>query len=182
MREQVTAAILDAAEEVLAARGLEGASTAAIAERAGVAVGTLYNYFPDRTALIESLFTVRRAEILPRLTDLAKATARLPADKRLRAYVTGLLAVFEDQRRFMELVIAVDQHDSIGKQPVLLVTVIDTLVELLRPAYGKRSEDYARAIVGSMKMLVRWRVQQGEPLLPDADLIADTFLHGMQRK
>src|SRR5258706_427856 len=67
MRETVRAAILDAAEELIAARGLHVATLAEIARRAGVAVGTLYNYFTDRDDLIRGLFETRRQVIRPAL-------------------------------------------------------------------------------------------------------------------
>jgi AcrR family transcriptional regulator len=184
MREQVSEAILDAAQEVLATRGLEGASTAAIAQRAGVAVGTLYNYFPDRSALIESLFKARRCEMLPRLTEAAREAAREPPDRRLRAYLVAVLAVFEDQREFIGLVAALDPkaHQPKGKPSVLIAAVIDGLVEILRPNAGKLAADYAQMIIGSMRALIRWRLDQGVPFTPDADLIADTFGRGMVRQ
>ncbi len=44
--------ILDAAEEVIRRRGMGGATTRAIAERAGCAEGTIYRHFPDKHTLI----------------------------------------------------------------------------------------------------------------------------------
>ena len=59
-RSQVTYdAILDAAAQVLASEGYAGSTTNKISERAGVSVGSLYEYFPTKeavfTALIERL-------------------------------------------------------------------------------------------------------------------------------
>ncbi|AJF05931.1 TetR/AcrR family transcriptional regulator [Geoalkalibacter subterraneus] len=48
-------AILEAAVELFADRGLHGAPTVAIAERAGVGVGTIYRYFKDKDDLIDQL-------------------------------------------------------------------------------------------------------------------------------
>ena len=47
--------ILDAAEAVIAEVGVEGATTNAIAERAGSSVGSLYHFFPSRDAIIQAL-------------------------------------------------------------------------------------------------------------------------------
>ena len=44
-------AILDAAAEALVRHGYKGATTSVIAQRAGVSVGTLYQYFPNRDAV-----------------------------------------------------------------------------------------------------------------------------------
>src|SRR5258708_31841270 len=52
---------------------------------AGVAVGTLYNYFPDRDALLVALFQMRRAQLIPQIEALAEAARTLPFDRRLRA-------------------------------------------------------------------------------------------------
>jgi AcrR family transcriptional regulator len=180
MREQVTAAILEATEDVIATRGLEGASIAAIAERAGVAVGTLYNYFPDRDELIASLFKQRRSDLAPRLAELAHVGARQPAERRLRDYLDGLLALFEEQRKYIRVVVAVDPGGTRG--PVLLPLITTAIADILRPGYGKRSDEYAHMIVGCLKLLVRWRVEQGASLAGDAELIAHTFLHGMVKR
>src|SRR6188768_1525257 len=57
--------ILQAAEEVFAARGLD-ASLDDIAAAAGVGVGTVYRRFPDKDALIDALFEdkIRRVHAL----------------------------------------------------------------------------------------------------------------------
>jgi AcrR family transcriptional regulator len=47
--------LLEAAEELFARAGYEGASMADVAERAGVGVGTLYHHFPDKRALLLAL-------------------------------------------------------------------------------------------------------------------------------
>jgi AcrR family transcriptional regulator len=48
--------LLDAAEAVLARDGLEGATVPAIAEEAGVAVGSVYRRFPDKDALFRGVY------------------------------------------------------------------------------------------------------------------------------
>jgi AcrR family transcriptional regulator len=55
--------ILAAASEVFAEAGL-AASLDAVAERAGVGVGTVYRRFPDKEALIDALFEARIDEIV----------------------------------------------------------------------------------------------------------------------
>jgi AcrR family transcriptional regulator len=47
--------ILDAASELLASGGPEGLSTTRIADRAGISVGSLYQYFPDKGSIVDAL-------------------------------------------------------------------------------------------------------------------------------
>jgi AcrR family transcriptional regulator len=183
-REAAAAALLEAAEEVVAERGLEATSIAAIAERAGVAVGTLYNYFPDRDALLAALFDLRRSEILPGLEAAAQAARGLPTERALRAYLGEVAAVLESQRRFCRVALATEGSPArrAGKRPALLVAMTTALAELLRPAERDGADDLARMMMGAFKALVQARIQDGQPLQPAADRLVDTFLHGIGRR
>jgi len=55
--------IVEAAARVLEQKGLDGFSTNAVAERAGVSIGSLYQYFPGKEALIGALI-VRETSLL----------------------------------------------------------------------------------------------------------------------
>lgn len=52
---EMVARLLDATATLLAERGLDNTTTNHVAERAGVSIGSLYQYFPDKDALIEAL-------------------------------------------------------------------------------------------------------------------------------
>ncbi|MBV9949075.1 MAG: helix-turn-helix transcriptional regulator, partial [Myxococcales bacterium] len=55
-RAQATvSAILEATIQVLEREGLEAATTTRIAEAAGVSIGTLYQYFSHRDAILDAL-------------------------------------------------------------------------------------------------------------------------------
>jgi len=47
--------ILDAAEQIVGAQGVDAATTRAIAERAGVAIPSLYRFFADRDEILDAL-------------------------------------------------------------------------------------------------------------------------------
>ena len=53
--KQRVAALLDAAAAVLAEKGYDGATMTEIAERAGAAIGSLYQFFPSKDALADTL-------------------------------------------------------------------------------------------------------------------------------
>lgn len=69
--DAVRSYLLDAAHRVVVTQGLAAASTRHIATEAGVAGGTLYNYFDDRVDLLA-------AAILHRAHILAEPIAQLP--------------------------------------------------------------------------------------------------------
>jgi AcrR family transcriptional regulator len=188
LRAAAADAILDAAQEVAAARGLEGASIAAIAERAGVAVGTLYNYFPDREGLITALFKSRRALLIPRITAVAEAHAALPFEARLRGFVRGVMAAYEEHRSFLRIALDADRSMPKVKDPrqTLMVHFVGALEPIFADAArakqirGGHEAVYARMMQGALKGLVIWHIEQGVPLDADVDLLVDTFLHGLR--
>src|SRR3954470_13131171 len=102
IRETTTQAILAAAEEVFANKGLHAAHMGEIASLAGVAVGTLYNHFADRDALLAGLLEARRAELLAGIdaTVRDKAIAARPFRDRLRALLVAVLSHKEAHRKF----------------------------------------------------------------------------------
>src|ERR1700743_2269238 len=82
--KQRVAALLDAAAAVLAEKGYDGATMTEIAERAGAAIGSLYQFFPSKEALAEALFdrfAERWAASFARIEELAPGrSARELAD------------------------------------------------------------------------------------------------------
>lgn len=47
--------IVEAAAQVLERRGENGFNTNAIAERAGISIGSLYQYFPNKHAIVAAM-------------------------------------------------------------------------------------------------------------------------------
>lgn len=85
--------ILDAAAYILAEHGLAGFTTNRIAERAGVNIASLYQYFPNKAAILEALQARHAAR--PDQPDAAAGRERLaglPLEEMLRALVVGALA------------------------------------------------------------------------------------------
>jgi AcrR family transcriptional regulator len=74
-------AILEAAVEEIATAGL-GAATAKIAERAGVATGTLFTYFASKEALLNELYLELKDEVYTRIN--ADFPHRASLEKRAR--------------------------------------------------------------------------------------------------
>ncbi|WP_226558807.1 TetR/AcrR family transcriptional regulator [Salipiger thiooxidans] len=65
--------MLTAAAQILERDGMAGLNTNAVAERAGVSVGTLYQYFPGKEAIAAELVRRIKAQLLDDLTGALAA-------------------------------------------------------------------------------------------------------------
>lgn len=93
-------AILDAAEALIAARGFDATSTAAVAEAARVPKGLIFYYFPTKAAILAALLTERLpAEPLDDLAvlvapgDPAQSLVNLDGALGLRGHDSSMLRV-----------------------------------------------------------------------------------------
>lgn len=89
---ELVEALLDATARVLVRHGWDGATTNRIAERAGVSVGSLYQYFPNKEALAAALVD-RHAH---RMQSALESVPMTPDDPEtfIRASIRGVLKAF----------------------------------------------------------------------------------------
>ena len=87
---ELVAAILQAAVQVLAEGGAGRFTTARVAERAGVSVGSLYQYFPNKAAILFRLQSEEWRETTTLLRGILKEVGT-PAAERLRRLVLAFI-------------------------------------------------------------------------------------------
>ncbi len=102
-KETVSDAILEATEQLAAEVGLQGASLQLIAQRAGIAVGTIYNHFADRDELFVVLFARRREELLTTIDAACKKTLSAPFADQLQTFVRAVFGHFDTRRAFLRI-------------------------------------------------------------------------------
>lgn len=85
-------AVLEAFAQVLVDEGYDRASTNRIAKVAGVSVGSLYQYFPSKEALVIALCRRHSDEMLSLLEDCVTRLWDEPLDVAVRTYVQSMLA------------------------------------------------------------------------------------------
>ena len=132
-RSQVTVnAITQAATYILVKHGWDRLTTNAIAERAGVNISSLYQYFPNKEAIVAEL---QRRHIAETRQKLRMTVPLLPAQRSLREALTLLVQAMIDEHRIAPAVhraIAEELPGSIrhamGEDPVG-----DQILEALRP-------------------------------------------------
>jgi AcrR family transcriptional regulator len=86
---ETVAAVLEAAARILEERGFAGYTTNAVAERAGVSIGSLYQYFPGKDALTVALIERETATLL---ADVAAIPKKLELEARLGRMVQAAVA------------------------------------------------------------------------------------------
>lgn len=92
---QTVAAILQAAAQVLVKNGYDRTTTNLVAEKAGVSIGSLYEYFPNKEALVAAIASAHVEELAVRVDD-----ALLAADNGVSAsFVAALVRAGLDAHR-----------------------------------------------------------------------------------
>ncbi|TDQ63926.1 TetR family transcriptional regulator [Maritalea mobilis] len=76
-------AILQASTRILQKHGLEKFNTNHIAEVAGVSVGTLYQYFPSKDAILIELIRQKRSQLRDALAEAAAQSVELTLEQAL---------------------------------------------------------------------------------------------------
>lgn len=95
--------MLVAAEEVFAESGLAKAHVEEIARRAGVSVGTLYNYYKDRDGLLAAVLASRIDELGEAFREASERTARSPVRVALLELSRTYLRFVTQRRTFMRI-------------------------------------------------------------------------------
>ena len=100
-------AILTAAAQIFDAEGYAAGTTNHIAARAGVSIGTLYQYFPNKEALAVTLLERHLDEGTRVFADLIAQVHAQPQPLRqaLRTFVDALLELHKDRPRLQHLLL-----------------------------------------------------------------------------
>jgi AcrR family transcriptional regulator len=96
-------AVLDAVIRILKREGEGGVTTNHVAEVAGVSIGSVYQYFPDKRAIFAALHD-RHAEEISRLIEATLVThAESPFEDLVRALVEALVEAHASDPELHEL-------------------------------------------------------------------------------
>jgi len=189
MRQATRAAILDAAEHVYVRHGFEAGRMEQVADEAGVAVGTLYNYFADRKALVSSLLEERRAEMLRRIDEALDDAPRDPIE-RLRALARSALEHVEAHRPLVSLIV----HEGVGapsfaKASEPVTTILGIQARVRKTLEGARKQGRLRdknvvllshLFTGSLRAAILYGLTERDSMNPRtaADCVLRYFVEG----
>ena len=154
------AIILDAALRTFVQRGYPETKVAEIASEAGVAEGTLYNYFPSKEDLLLALFDEKWGRIID---DIKKKIIRLdnPNDK-LKEIFSSVVKMFKKNRHLAELFMIDIKQSSIFLNNYTInriVEFIDIIEEILKE--GKRKGIYRKDLDTRVTKMIIFGAAQG---------------------
>lgn len=144
--EQRVALLLDAAAAVIAEHGLEGATAEAIAQRARTAKGSLYQFFPNRDAVLAAL-ALRYADEMRAIHEKAFPADphALPLDRLIDRIVTPLAAFHDRHPAFRRVFGAVEgPRDETRAAPARLrAQLFESFVDRLDVLFAARNPQLA---------------------------------------
>jgi AcrR family transcriptional regulator len=149
-------AIVEATRQVFEAEGHGRTTTTRIAARAGVSVGSLYQYFPDKQALIARYFERRLADDVAVMQAVAERGADLAPDALVELVIEAMVERFREER-------------ALYAEVAELLPVFEQTEEL--------QAGLARAVAFTAQLL---RAYPEHLAGRDPELVARMFFHGLR--
>lgn len=136
--ERRVAELLEAAAAVIAEVGYEAATMKAISVRAGASIGAVYQYFPDKEAVVRALRTQYGAEIDAGLVPLLQRAAGLTIRELVEGIFILLVDLMDRRPAFVPLLSAPRQYGRDPEARVHLREQFGTLFRQKQPTLTKR--------------------------------------------
>lgn len=160
-------AILEATIQVLLEVGKERLTTTRVAKRAGVSVGTLYQYFPNKSALLQAVLKRH----LTRVTDAVERTCAEQRGESLRQMATAVITTFltakmTDVKRSVALYAVGSDVDGARITRQTGIRSNKAMVEMLKTAREQLTTDpqlIASMLQGAMVGVSRRLLESGAP-------------------
>ena len=154
--------ILDASDALLANEGAPALVTTRVASEAGVAVGSVYSYFPDKEAIVEALALRYWSAVTDAIAAAVHADAAEPVDDPVQAVLDAVVAAFRGSAGFRALWFSPLRTERIRDVTRPLRTEVGALVERLLAVHWPQTDAGARAVAARMLVLA------GDGLLREA--------------
>ena len=192
LKEETEHSILNSAEGVFAEQGLQGAKMEAIAARAGVSVGTLYNYFRDRDSLLDALTDLRADSMVTNLSAAINGEGTF--QEQLRRFVVAWFREFVEHGAFLSCLHQSEHMStSLAARRESSARTFGRLREVGRDFFergiatrtlrGYQPEMLASFLIGICKSTLIWQERDHGTLshdivAPYVDSVVEFFLNG----
>lgn len=168
--------ILDAGMAVIRDTGLASMTTNRVAERAGVSIGSLYQYFANRDSILAGIIERSQLDIIQRMRQLHVAQLNSPLEQMVRINMQLLLRYHEPNMTVVRRVIR--EAPLLADNSVLRI-MESTLADLFRDYLISNSHRYRLrngnaglyvAVNTIIFMYLKWLVQP-HPAVTEAQFI-----------
>jgi len=138
-------ALIEASKRVLASEGVAAVTTAKVAELAGVSIGSLYQYFPSREALIAAVIDHKLEASVAELTPMLVGLREAGLDEAIRGLVEIAVRFYRDETPlYREMVAAMAAVDRDAHVRRVLEGFDQAIVAVLEPHRGQLCEGFER--------------------------------------
>ncbi len=146
--------VLEAAAQLLEVTGEAGFNTNAVAERAGVSIGTLYRYFPDKASILRAL--AQRETEAHRSAVMAVLDGGSPGVARDRAIIRAFVQAFAGRTKARRIAVsAMLAHADHGELAARFAAVESDMQDAEgRPLTRVQAFVLGRAVQGAMRAAV----------------------------
>jgi AcrR family transcriptional regulator len=152
---QTVDAIFAAVEQLLEAEGPERLTTNRIAEVAGISIGSLYQYFPNKDAIVGALQDKYVEDTLSRIRAALADTEAMPIEMAIARVATAILAAKDTQRPIHRWLID------------------------WRPA-SESADRYRERLDDEVELVADYLARRPELALADRDAVAFVLVHAIE--
>lgn len=177
--------VLDAADDLLSQEGAAAFTTTRIAQAAGVSVGTVYRFFPDKHTIVEALAVRYWSDFEDLVAGVAEADAIEPLDDPAGAVLGALAAGFRARPGFLALWYGGLRTEAVRDATRQVRTAIASSIERILSVHWPRATPLARQTAAMMVVLAgdgllreafRRDPNGDEALLSEAKLMVNSYI------
>lgn len=156
--------ILEAAVRLLAKGGLAALNTNAVAETAGVSIGTLYQYFANKEAILDALADRELAEQSERVLVAMQEPGAIAGEDRVTRIVRAVMSSYGGRRQVHRLVAEHSLHRGAGRLAPLIEQLIGLMTAAGRPSSSGNTVPISHAdafvltnaFAGVLRAMILW--------------------------
>jgi AcrR family transcriptional regulator len=157
--ERRVAQLLDSAAAVLAETGYDAATMTAIAERAGASIGAVYQYFPNKEAIVLALRSQYGNEMETRWMDVEEFTQGMSVQQIAHRFVDVMVGFVEEHPAYFPVLDAPVKYqrdqEARNRLRQRLANVFRSRKPSLSPESAFRIANVSLQIIKSMNPLYR---------------------------
>ena len=161
--ERTVEAIMEGAAQILEAGGLAALTTNAVAERAGVSIGTLYQYFSDKNALLVAMAKREVAATLAAVARAWQSQADTTMEGRVGGMVRAVLNAFSGRQRVRKALVQAIFAQGVGNELMLPVAAFTASAGARQEGAPALSPEQAFVISRALMGAIRAAVLEDQP-------------------